>query len=65
MSNSAPVPANAPEWPHVGTMSDREIAEETLTHLRSFTDALTMLAENPMVAALMAGESPMAAMLKR
>lgn len=37
----------------VTDMTDREIAEETLTLLRTFRDALQAISQNPMLRAMM------------
>lgn len=45
--------------------SDRELLEEIVQRGRTAEAALEALSQNPMVAALMAGKSPMEAMMSR
>ncbi len=44
--------------PVVHSMTDREIAEETLILMRAFADMLMQIGNNPMVAAMMPGFNP-------
>lgn len=41
--------------PAVSSMSDRELAEETVLMLRQFADAISALAANPMVKTMLPG----------
>lgn len=48
----------------IAHMSDREIAEETLAHLRSVADAIAELSETPMMKAMRTGGNPFMAALR-
>lgn len=39
-------------------LTDRQIAEETLTYLRTFADVLQMVGSNPMVSMMIPGGMP-------
>lgn len=49
----------------ISEMSDREIAEETLELLRLFSELMDSVSSSPMVGAMLGGQNPMLAALKR
>lgn len=51
-------------WKPLPEMSDREIAEETLTHLRSIAEAIAELQDTPMMRAMRSGGNPLMAMMR-
>lgn len=48
----------------IAHLTDREIAEETLAHLRSVADALMELQNSPMFVAMRGGGNPLLAMMR-
>lgn len=48
---------------NVSEMSDRELLEEIVTRGRAAEEALESLSQNPMVAAMLSGANPMAALM--
>ena len=65
--SSASEPQNTEPYmvKEVTELTDRELLEEITLRLRDFANAIEMLAENPMVGALMSGKSPMEALMGR
>lgn len=51
--------------PNIDDMTDREILVEILTHMRDTQDAISALADSPMVSALMSGQNPLMAIMGR
>ena len=52
------------EWRNMEDMTDREIAEETLVHLRSVAEAIAELQQTPMMRAMQSGGNPFMAMIR-
>jgi hypothetical protein len=48
----------------IAHLSDREVAEETLAHLRSVADAIAELSDTPMMKAMRGGGNPLMAMMR-
>lgn len=55
MANTQARPIDGKGRPLASSMTDREMAEETLILLRAFGDALAVISSNPMLGAMVPG----------
>ncbi len=49
--------------PQIADMSDRELLEEVVTHLRTVSDVVEAFSESPMIQAIADGQNPLAILM--